>query len=38
MNRRMMVVAMALALAAPGVALGADKAKEQATLRSATSG
>ena len=35
MNRRMMVVAMALALAALGVALGADKAKEQAEVRKA---
>ena len=35
MNRRMMVLAMALALAAPGIAIGADKAKEQAEVRKA---
>ncbi len=35
MNRRMMVFAMALTLAAPGIALGADKAKEQAEVRKA---
>ncbi|MBK8688047.1 MAG: hypothetical protein IPN24_06260 [Betaproteobacteria bacterium] len=35
MNRRMMVVAMTFALAAPGGALGADKAKEQAEVRKA---
>ena len=35
MNRRMMVLAMAFALAAPGVALGADKAEEQAEVRKA---
>ena len=35
MNRRMMVLAMAFALAAPGIALGADKAKEQAEVRKA---
>ncbi len=35
MNRRMMLVTMALALAASGVALGADKAKEQAEVRKA---
>lgn len=35
MNRRMMVLAMAVALAAPGIALGADKAKEQADVRKA---
>ena len=35
MNRRMMVLAMAFALAAPGVALGADKAKEQGEVRKA---
>ena len=35
MNRRMMVLATALALAAPGIAIGADKAKEQAEVRKA---
>ncbi|HSQ79924.1 MAG TPA: YSC84-related protein [Casimicrobiaceae bacterium] len=35
MNRRMMVLAMAFALAAPGIAIGADKAKEQAEVRKA---
>ncbi len=35
MNRRMMVLAMAFALVAPGMALGADKAKEQAEVRKA---
>ena len=35
MNRRMMVLAMAFALVAPGIALGADKAKEQAEVRKA---
>ena len=35
MNRRMMVLAMAFALFAPGIALGADKAKEQAEVRKA---
>ena len=35
MNRRMMVVTMAFALAAPGIALGADKANEQAEVRKA---
>jgi lipid-binding SYLF domain-containing protein len=35
MNRRMMVLALAFALAAPGVALGADKAKEQGEVRKA---
>ena len=35
MNRRMMVLAMAFALAAPGLALGADKAKEQGEVRKA---
>ncbi len=35
MNRRMMVLVMAFALAAPGIALGADKAKEQAEVRKA---
>jgi lipid-binding SYLF domain-containing protein len=35
MNRRMMVLAMAFAVAAPGIALGADKAAEQAEVRKA---
>jgi lipid-binding SYLF domain-containing protein len=35
MNRRMMMLALACALAAPAVALGADKAKEQAEVRKA---
>ncbi len=35
MNRRMAVIAIALALAVPGVALGADKAKEQAEVNKA---
>jgi lipid-binding SYLF domain-containing protein len=35
MDRRTMVVTLALALAAPGIALGADKAKEQAEVRKA---
>ena len=35
MNRRVMVLAMVFALAAPGIALGADKAKEQAEVRKA---
>jgi lipid-binding SYLF domain-containing protein len=35
MNRRMIVLAMVCTLAAPGVAFGADKAKEQAELRKA---
>jgi len=35
MNRRMMVLAMAFAVAAPGVALGADKAAGQAEVRKA---
>ena len=35
MNRRMMVLAMAFAVAAPGVAFGADKAAEQAEVRKA---
>jgi type II secretory pathway pseudopilin PulG len=33
MNRRTMVVALALALAAPGIAAGADRAKEQAEVQ-----
>ncbi len=32
MNRRIMIVAMAFALVAPGIVLGADKAKEQAEV------
>ena len=35
MNRRMMVLTMAFALAAPGIAFGASKAKEQAEVRKA---
>ena len=35
MKRRMMVLALACVLAAPGIALGADKAKEQAEVRKA---
>jgi len=35
MNRRMMVRIMAATLAAPGIAFGADKAKEQAEVRKA---
>ena len=35
MNRRVMVLAMAFALAAPGMALGASKADEQAEVRKA---
>ena len=35
MNRRMMVLTMAAALAAPGIAFAADKAKEQAEVRKA---
>ena len=35
MNRRMMIVTMAFVLAAPGLAAGADKAKEQAEVRKA---
>src|SRR4029434_7332955 len=35
MNRRMMVLIMAATLAAPGIAFGADKAKEQAEVRKA---
>ena len=35
MNRRMMVLIMAAALAAPGIAFGADKAKEQAEVQKA---
>jgi lipid-binding SYLF domain-containing protein len=35
MNRRMMMLAIALALAVPGSAVGADKAKEQAQVRQA---
>ena len=35
MNRRVMVLAMALALAAPGIAQGAGKADEQAQVRKA---
>jgi lipid-binding SYLF domain-containing protein len=35
MNRRMMILAMACALGAPGIAIGADKAKEQAEVRKA---
>ena len=35
MNRRMMVFAMAFALFAPVIALGADKSKEQAEVRKA---
>ena len=35
MNRRMMVLTMAAALAASGIAFGADKAKEQAEVRKA---
>ncbi len=35
MNRRMMVLAVAFALAAPGIALGASKAEEQAEVRKA---
>ncbi len=35
MNRRMMIWAMAFALAAPGAALGASKADEQAEVRKA---
>ena len=35
MDRRTMVVALALALAAPGIAAGADTAKEQAEVRQA---
>ena len=33
MNRRLMVLTLAAALAAPGIAFGADKAKEQAEVR-----
>ena len=35
MNRRMMAVAMAFALMAPGIAIGASKAEEQADVRKA---
>ena len=35
MNRRMMLLTIAAALAAPGIAFGADKAKEQAEVRKA---
>jgi len=35
MDRRMMVLVMALAVAVPGIALGADKAAEQAEVRKA---
>jgi len=35
MNRRIMVLAMTFALAAPGIALGASKAEEQAEVRKA---
>ncbi len=35
MNRRMIVMAMAFALAAPGIALGASKAEKQAEVRKA---
>ena len=35
MNRRMMVLIMAAALAAPGIAFGADKGKQQAEVRKA---
>ncbi len=35
MSRRMMVLAMGFALAAPGIALGASKAEEQAEVRKA---
>ena len=35
MNRRMMILALTFGLAAPGIALGADKAKEQAEVRKA---
>jgi hypothetical protein len=35
MKRRMMVLVMAFAVAAPGIALGADKAAEQAEVRKA---
>jgi type II secretory pathway pseudopilin PulG len=35
MDRRTIVVALALALAAPGIAAGADRAKEQAEVRNA---
>ena len=35
MNRRMMIIAMICALAAPGIAFGADKAEEQAEVRKA---
>ena len=35
MNRRMMVLAMVCALSAPGIAIGADRAKEQAEVRKA---
>ncbi len=35
MSRRMMILALTFALAAPGMALGADKAKEQAEVRKA---
>lgn len=35
MNRRMMVLAMGFAVAAPGIALGASKAEEQAEVRKA---
>jgi lipid-binding SYLF domain-containing protein len=35
MNRRMMVLTIAAALAAPGITFGADKAKEQAEVRKA---
>ncbi len=35
MNRRMMVLAMGLAVAVPGIALGASKAEQQAEVRKA---
>ena len=35
MNRRLMVVTLAFLLAAPGIVVGADKAKEQAEMRKA---
>ena len=35
MDRRMMVFALAIVLGAPSIALGADKAKEQAEVRKA---
>ncbi len=38
MNRRTMVIAIAFALTVPGIALGADKAQQQAEVKKGGAG